>query len=124
MAVFAITFSAVANAGLRDYQCQIYDESLVNDTGRLYRHPEPWYRFVGDRFAVDRATGQVTGGPLSGWPMTQITVHAVGSRSEAFKAVYVSISNVMLLQIEEFHPGKQKPFMAVGLLEAFSGLCE
>lgn len=114
--------SAVCFAAPEDYQCVISEELTLRGDGSLSRYAKPLN--IGERFAVNRSTGEVVGGPFIRASITKTTLIDSGSSANAFKAVYITLSDAEILQIEEFAEGKEKPFVAVTLLTVLSGVCK
>jgi hypothetical protein len=113
--------SAVCHGADLDYQCVITQELHLEAGGSLKRFAKPIN--IGERFAVDRDTGRVTGGPFMRSAITRTTLVHRGGNATAFKAIYTQLGDVEVLQVEEFAPGKDKPFVAVTLLTVLAGVC-
>ena len=111
----------VCHGAATDYQCVITEELHFEAGGTLKRFPKPIN--IGERFAVDRDTGRVTGGPFMRSSITSTTVVHPGARATAFKAIYTQLDDVEVLQVEEFAPGNDKPFVALTLLTVLAVVC-
>ena len=62
VAAILASASAVCHGADLDYQCVITEELHLEAGGALKRFAKPIN--IGERFAVDRDTGRVTGGPF------------------------------------------------------------
>lgn len=83
---------------------------------------------IGDQFAVDRATGTITGFELNNEMAEQRLVLDRGSNKQAFKVlsiyqVYGPYHNVKYLYIEEFEQKAEKAFFAVSGSWLLTGHC-
>ena len=122
-----ITFDA--QAGKLGYQCLVVDEKHLARSGKLISYPSPLE--LGKRFAVERATGKIVKLNPSLWNFddTKATVLSSGNSDNSFAAVYVSQAardgvHTAIIQIQEFSPGTNKPFVVMAGTSIYSGICE
>jgi len=111
------------------YQCVISEQMLLNKDGTLKRPPIPY--LIGQRFAVDRNTGQIVGPGYEPWQSRdgKITVLAHGNADNSFVVVSVSPAaktgvHITLLRVNEYTEGKSKPFVVQSGGTVISGVCE
>lgn len=113
-------------AGDSHYECTVVSALRLTEQGTLLPH---WTitSMVGTKFAVDRVTGRVSGGPLENVNL-QIEVVDRGTREMSFQAFSRSMqrTHTSLIQIQEFVPGIEKPFVGTTTLYypgVYSGMC-
>ena len=118
-----------ALAGPTSYQCTIKEQLSLEKDGTLRRPPSPW--LIGSRFAVDRASGRLTGPEKSLWSYSDsdYSVLAPGNSDNSFVAMATTRSkgiglHVTLVTVEEFIAGPSKPFSASSGGESYSGQCD
>ena len=122
VAAILASASAVCHGTDLDYHCVITEVLHLEAGGALKRYAKPID--IGERFAIDRDTGRVTGGPFMHSAITKTTLVHPGGKATAFKAVYTQLGDVEVLQVQEFAPGNDKPFVAVTLLTVLAGVCK
>lgn len=111
------------------YQCLISEQMNLGKDGELKRPPIPY--LLGQRFAVDRNTGQIVGPGDEPWqPIdSKLTVLARGNEDNSFVVVSLSPAakigvHVTLLRVNEFTKAKSKPFVVLSGGQVISGVCE
>lgn len=123
---------AIAIAGISDYQCVVKQEltpSYINrglGPGIGALEPVRKSSFVGERFAVDRASGHVVGGlfdtNVAG--VTEVRVIHRGSENMAFKMLATGNGKVKFLVIRENTPHPEKEFYGVFHPVVLAGVCK
>jgi hypothetical protein len=129
--IFLLVISAISGAstlrafaGGGGYVCRIVSESIINDSGSIEVRPK--HPIIGQDFTVDRASGRIIGRYI-GSQGRDPNVIEHGSNQQSFKVIaknswgYV---HLMLLEVEEYNQGVEKPFLLVDDTEVMSGLCE
>jgi hypothetical protein len=118
-------------AGINDYQCIVIGEAFLSGNGTIGPYPKPVY--VNQKFALDRASGVITGGPFfsSNLETGIRSILDPGGREWSYKAFSThpltpsGNRNVDYIVVEEFEKGRTKPFVAlVGGSTIVHGLCE
>jgi hypothetical protein len=115
-----------ASAG-GNYACEITGAFRVEPSGKP--NAEVLSVFAGDRFTVDRATGQMSGALDNSFASGPIVVDH-GSENSAYRAMNSMKSPVYdgtsfnLLVVEEYIVGKSKPFVYLDDEGVFYGTCE
>jgi hypothetical protein len=114
-----------AYGGEGRYRCEV--ESFYGFEDAEFRRDDG-SDLIGDRFAVDRSTGTISGFELNNEMAQQRLVLDRGSEKQAFKVlsiyqVYGPYHNVKYLYIEEFEPKAEKAFFAVSGSGLLTGHC-
>lgn len=114
-----------AKAGESPYNCEVEGFYRFADAEFL---PDAQSELIGERFAVDRSTGVISGFELSNVQAQDRMVLDRGSNKQAFKVlsvfeVYGPYQAVKYLYIEEFAPTPVKPFFAVSGSWLLTGHC-
>lgn len=122
--VFALVIvPTLALAGERDYQCQVKQFFMLDDSGTL-RPADRESVLVGEKFAVDRYTGRIIGGLLDNRSARQITVLDRGSGTNSFQLLTIDRSDQHeLLVIKEYTKEELKPFVSVSIFVVRTGIC-
>lgn len=116
-------------AGKNSYQCIVIKEFHLQEDGSLRQYPHPLA--IGNRFAVDRATGVLLDGDniFLVFRDGENRVLANGNSENNFAALYMSKAgsggvHSSLIHIEEFAPAAIKPFLIMSGTSVYSGTCE
>ena len=123
------------------YKCKVTNVYDLNDDGSL--RVSNWRKqFKGSEFSVSRTTGEIVGEVIPTLMANSTTVINKGNESYSFKAIAkfdavnkplssgsedaVSTASFQLLEIQEFHKGPVKPFVAMSMGGAgiVTGTCE
>ena len=123
--ILLATAGAEVRAGEAPYRCEVEGFYRFADAQFL---PDGGSDLIGQRFAVDRASGETSGFELSNEGAQERTVLDRGSNKQAFKVlsvfdVYGRHKAVKYLYIEEFAPSEVKPFFAVSGSWLLTGHC-
>ena len=116
VAVAALNLPA-ASAGQSNYQCEISEHLILTGKGELVRPSTPY--MIGQQFAIDRRTGQVTGSVLQMWGNPKFQVIRQGSDVDWFIATGTNKQRsggtkrerFTFIRVEEFATGPDKPFI-------------
>lgn len=111
-------------AGEHAYVCTVEHTYAVSDYGKL-TESELHNQMEGARFAVSRLDGKILGEVLATPTAESTRVLDRGSSSESFKAVADFGNRFQSLEVQEFHAGERKPFVALsmGTVGIVSGFC-
>jgi len=126
-AALLLSYSFGVYAGELKYICtvkQIFDLSFE---GELVKHEGPYESLVGNKFTIDRVSGDMIGLPFTTRSYKTITVLERGSEEMSYKAIVISHQPniwVMHIEVREFIGGKFKPFWGSEGGYIYSGLCE
>jgi len=119
-----LLFPTFAVAGQNQYNCEVFGEYNVTETGIFNPVDSP---SVGKRFTVDRDSGTVIGQPFATdkFGKANLVVHR-GDNTGRFKLIstFANPNIVQILLIDEPVDGKVKPFWGTDSLFVFTGLCE
>lgn len=122
-----VAASQVAGAGDAYYECTVVTAAMVTEQGTLAPH---WTNksMVGVKFAVDRITGRIIGGPLDNANLRTEVIDK-GSREMSFQVLSRSMqrTHVTHIEIHEFASRVEKPFVGTTTLYhpgVYSGLCK
>lgn len=114
-------------AGDAHYECTVNSAGRLTEQGILAPH---WSTnsTVGSKFTVNRETGRVVGGPLDNSNL-KIELIDRGGREMSFQAFSRSTqrTHTSLIEIQEFIPGADKPFVGTTTLYypgVYSGICK
>ena len=123
--VFFLLLAANTNAGRHSYTCEVLSVYDLADSGilELSDYAE---KMKGGAFTVSRITGHIMGEVLSTKLSKLTQVINRGSSENAFKATANFGHQVQLLEIQEFHQGPIKPFVAMSMGGAgvVTGICK
>ncbi len=130
LALVALIWPVIAVPGPLDYQCTVLEDYVVgdvlvlfpNDHGKLVAVSPPVH--VGARFAVDRLTGRVVGGPLDNVAAQSIKVLSAGYDTKPFVLVSEILSYNRLLVVREERQGAEKQFVGVTEQHVLTGKCK
>ena len=114
----------VSEGGELAYVCTVEHVYDVSVYGKLIES-ELDDEMEGARFAVSRLDGKILGEVLA-TPLAESTrVVNRGSRSDSFKAIADFGDQFQSLEVQEFHEGERKPFVAssMGGAGIVSGVC-
>ncbi|HXF76021.1 MAG TPA: hypothetical protein VNN13_08005 [Methylomirabilota bacterium] len=120
----------IARGGASDYQCTVKQElapsyvvqGLGPGIGEL--RPVPKSPFVGERFAVDRATGRVIGSLFDTSGADEIKVIHRGSDNMAFKVIAIGQGKIKVLVIRENTVHPEKEFYGMFHPVVLAGMCK
>ncbi len=123
--ILTIVAGPVAYGSEGRYRCEV--EKFYDFEDAEFRRDDG-SDLIGDRFAVDRATGTISGFELNNEMAQQRLVLDRGSNKQAFKVlsifqVYGPYHNVKYLYIEEFEQKAEKAFFAVSGSWLLTGHC-
>lgn len=80
---------------------------------------------AGDKFAVDRRTGTVTGERVPAFNARRFDVLGDGKNGNSFKVVFSGQNGYLgYLAIAEYKAGKSKPFILDDSIWVATGICE
>jgi len=114
-----------AQASDSRYRCEVEGFYRFADAQFV---PDAQSELIGDRFSVDRTSGEISGFELSNTEAQDRIVLDKGSSKQAFKVlsvfeVYGPHQAVKYLYIEEFAPTPEKAFFAVSGSWLLTGRC-
>jgi len=116
----------LAHAGDDHYECTIISAGKLTEKGTIATH---WTvkSTEGTKFTVDRVTGRIIGGPLDNSKM-KIEMIDRGTKEMSFQAFSRSTqrTHTTYIEIQEFMPGFEKPFVSTTTLYypgVYSGIC-
>jgi hypothetical protein len=122
-----VAVAAPCSAGQSQYECVVRTANKLTAEGALVSH---WSlkSQIGQKFTVDRETGQVIGGPLDNSRL-KIQLIDKGSGEMSFQVFAQSNqkTHTNYLQVEEFQSAEQKPFVGATTLYypgVYSGTCK
>lgn len=102
---------------------------MLGNSGELKRPPKPY--LIGQRFAIDRRTGQVVGPELAMWshPGTKFRVMGRGDSKSYFVLVGIEqgaedTAHFTFIKVTEFADGPAKPFTINSGSSVTSGICK
>lgn len=118
------------SAGQSHYECVVMTANKLTTEGSLASLSSLKSQ-IGQKFSIDRETGRVLGGPLDNGRMT-IDLIDKGSKEMSFQMFARSTqrTHTRYLQVEEFQPIEQKPFVGTTTLSypagygVYSGTCK
>ena len=123
--VFVLLFAVNTTAGRHSYTCEVLSVYDLSDSGilELSDYAE---KMKGGSFTVSRITGHIMGEVLLTKLSKSTQVISRGSSENAFKAIANFDHQVQLLEIQEFHQGPTKPFVAMSMGGAgvVTGICK
>jgi hypothetical protein len=125
--ILSLFLSFGALAGESTYICEIKEILELSDNGDLVKHNGVYKSLIGEKFTIDRDSGEMIGLPFSTKSYKQVTVLDKGSKEMSFKSIVLSHPPnrwVMYIQVKEFAKGKLKPFWGTEGGNMFSGQCE
>ena len=114
----------VSEGGELAYVCTVEHVYNVSAYGKLIES-ELDDQLEGARFAVSRSDGKILGEALA-TPLAESTrVVNQGARSDSFRAIADFGDRFQSLEVQEFHEGERKPFVAsaMGRTGIVSGVC-
>jgi hypothetical protein len=127
LAALVLLAAACLQASAEDsrYQCEVEGFYRFVDAKFL---ADDHSELIGERFAVDRASGTISGFELSNEEAEQKMVLDRGSDKQAFKVlsvfeVYGPYQAVKYLYVQEFAPTPEKAFFAVSGSWLLTGHC-
>ena len=110
------------------YVCDALNVSELNDRGELsqtnFAKAVAMYE---SRFAVDRETGQASGGPFGTWDAKNTQVLSPGTDEEAFKVLWFTNApypHLKYLLVKSYAEGEKKPFLGLTGNIVITGQCE
>jgi hypothetical protein len=114
----------ISEAGELAYVCTVEHAYKVSDYGKLIAS-EFDDELEGARFAVSRLDGKILGEVLATTQADSTRVVDRGTGSNSFKAVADFGDRFQVLEVQEFHEGESKPFVAssMGGAGIVSGVC-
>ena len=129
MVTILFFFSCGAFAGELTYICEIKQIAELSDDGEIISKNigDIYKSRIGNKFTIDRNTGDMIGTPFTTKSYKTINVLDKGSKENSFKSIVLSHPPnmwVMYIQVKEFHKGKLKPFWGTEGGNLYSGLCE
>jgi len=125
--ILSLFISFGALAGETTYICKIAQVLELSNNGELVKHNGVYKSLIGEKFTIDRDSGDMIGLPFSTKSYKQITVLDKGSKEMSYKSIVLSHPPnrwVMYIQVKEFTKGKLKPFWGTEGGNIFSGQCE
>lgn len=116
-----------ATAGPASYRCIVKDFQSVAGNGTLSRPPNAFK--VGHTFQIDRGTGTVTGDSFGMVGFTRSLIFDHGSTQQPYTLLTFAPGRegglvIDFISVSEYAAGRTKPFLAVSLGSAISGVCE
>lgn len=127
LTLILLIFSFQINAGETTYICTINQILDLTNKGKMIKHDGIYKSLVGEKFTIDRNSGDMIGLPFSTKSYKDVTVLDKGSSSNSYKAIITSHPPnmwVMYIYVKEFTKGKMKPFWGTEDNKIFSGQCE
>lgn len=120
----------VAFANEVSYTCTVLNTYELENDGSLRRSGFDG-DFRGERFTVSRANGQITGSVVPTLLAQDTDVLSYGDSSNSFRTIASFASaasgrDIQVLYVQEFVPGKNKPFVvsSMGGAGIVTGTCE
>ena len=123
-----VIFSAEVEARPDRFKCTIGEHAFLSDSGGLRRLSES--SIVGERFAIDRRSGAVDGGPFDTASNGMVPkIIEPGTAEQTFKLLMTSNvalahTSVHYLEIREAQTGPRKLFVGTRGTEIVNGVCE
>lgn len=124
MMLLAVLSSSAAKAGQDSYFCAVENVYLLDDKGRIKENASLTRIMRGDRFSVDRLTGNVAGERIPAFPLVKSSVLFPGGKGNSFKSYFQGYNFVSYLEVYEYKDGEEKPFVLHDGASIFSGFCE
>lgn len=121
-------FTAEVEARPDRFKCTIGEHAFLSDTGGLRRLSES--SIVGERFAIDRRSGNIDGGPFDTVSNGMVPkIIEPGTSEQSFKLlmtsnVAVAHTSVHYLEVREAQSGPRKLFVGTRGTEIVNGVCE
>lgn len=121
--LFLLTTGNV-RAGELEYNCEVIRVYTLSENGTL-RTSEFEKQMKQSSFSVSRATGEISGKIVPTLLANSTRVVSNGSPEDAFKAIAYFGDQFQVLEIQEFHSGTIKPFIAMSMGGAgiITGIC-
>lgn len=119
----------IVSAGPSDYQCVVKQQLVPSylipgaGPGKGELRPAPNPAFVGERFAVDRASGRVIGSLFDTADASEVKLIHRGSENMAFKTITIGEGKIKLLVIRENTTSSEKDFYGVFHPIVLAGTC-
>jgi hypothetical protein len=124
MMLLAVVSSSAAKAGQYSYFCAVENVYLVDDRGRIKENAILTGIMRGERFTVDRVTGNVAGERIPAFPLVKSSILSPGGKGNPFKSYFQGYNFVSYLEVHEYKDGEGKPFVLHDGDSIFSGFCE
>lgn len=128
IALCALLLASVCQAEENLYVCDALSVLELTDSGEL--EPSNFAKAIAmhqSRFAVDRKTGVVAGGPFATLDATDGRILSSGTEQEALKIVWLSnapYNHLKYLWVRSYAEGPKKPFLGVSGNMVVTGTCE
>ncbi len=121
--LFVVSFNAVA--GDLTYTCKIINVYELASSGSL-KHSDLEKQFKGSEFVISRATGDIIGVVVPTLLPRSTKIIIKGNDENPFRSIADIRSGVQLIEINEFVPDEEKPFItiAIGGTMIVTGLCK
>lgn len=120
--------ASLAHADEHLYVCNAQTVSELNEAGELAStNFAKALAMHQARFAVNRKTGVVAGGPFATVDATDGRILSSGTNQEALKIVWLSndtYNNLKYLWVRAYAEGEKKPFLGVTGNMVITGTCE
>ena len=123
--LFRSIYGGSAIADSTTYNCKIKYVYSLSDKGLL--NASNWQSdFESNEFTVSKSTGAIKGKTLTTIRAKETQVINSGSNENSFKAIAHFKEQFQLIEIQEFKPGKNKPFVAssMGGAGIVTGVCQ
>ncbi|TDJ63898.1 MAG: hypothetical protein E2O35_09675 [Proteobacteria bacterium] len=126
--IVTLMFTTICLAGEDLFVCNATSVLELSDTGEL-EHTN-YAKALGmhqSRFAVDRKTGIVAGGPFATVDATDGRILSSGTDTEALKIVWLTnapYNHLKYLWVRAYAEGPKKPFLGVTGNIVVTGICE
>ena len=128
LSCITILASATVYADENLYVCDALSVLEINDAGALeHSNFAKAVAMHQSRFAVDRKTGIVAGGPFATVDATDGRILSPGTDQEALKIVWLSntpFNQLRYLWVRAYAEGPKKPFLGVTGDMVITGTCE
>ena len=111
-----------ANAGQFSFFCSVDNAYSLDDQAAI--KSDPANRFRGERFSLDRRTGQITGERIPAFRADKFVVLFPGKDGNSFKSYFQGQNFVSYFEVYEYREGKKKPFVLHDGIFILSGLCD
>ncbi len=121
--LFVVSFNAVA--GELTYTCKINNVYELASYGSL-KHSDLEEQFKGSEFVISRVTGDIIGVVVPTLLPRSIKIIIKGNDENPFRSIADIRNGVQLIEIHEFVPDEEKPFItiSIGGAKIVTGLCK
>ena len=121
--LFVVSFTSVA--GELSYVCKIINVYELGNDGSL-RSSDLEKEFKGSEFIISRVTGEIIGVAVPTLLARSTKIINKGNNEYSFRTIADFGNRVQSIEIQEFVPEEEKPFIAISMdgAEIVTGLCK